>query len=147
MRGKAESYQSELNSTVDNYLQTGEIGALKEIVEANSNLPGPRANLEFAAAFGETIAKRAQSLAGQMRDLCSELVKLSPEEAPVGDPKEFIPFCGTLGLGVVGVAKDTFWDKALTSLKVLSRDERWRVREGGAYEPGKVVGSGSTRGF
>jgi len=127
--GKKDDYQEQLRSHLDAFLQKGEVESLKEIIEANSNLPGPRANLEFAAAFADLIAENAESVADRMWDLCAELAELSPDVAPVDDPKEFIPFCGAVGLGAVGSRVDAYYEKVLTSLKKLSRDRRWRMRE------------------
>lgn len=127
--GKKDDYQIGLKPHLEVYLQNGMRDPLMEMIEASSNLPGPRANLEFAAAFADSIAEQTQESADEMWELCTGLVELSSEDAPVNDPKEFIPFCGTLGLGVVGSKVEGYCGNAITMLKVLSRDRRWRMRE------------------
>ena len=99
---------------------------------SNSNLPGPRGNLELAQAFGDVIGERAGR--GATPDvlwaLCDDLASITAEEAPVNDPREFLPFCGAVGLGATGAAKAEYVDLALGALRGLSRDPRWRMREG-----------------
>jgi hypothetical protein len=57
------------------------------------------------------------------------LSKISPEEAPVNSPEEFLPFCGTIGIGAIGSISTQFSDRALTELRTLANDPRWRMRE------------------
>lgn len=61
--GKKETYRDELKPHFDAYLKSGESGRLREIIETSSNLPGPRANLEFAAAFADSIAEKIEDSA------------------------------------------------------------------------------------
>jgi hypothetical protein len=74
----------------------------------HSGLPGPRANLELAAAVAEEgDADRLQRLAGA--------------------DDEFLALCGAFGLGrLVGDGQR----EHLVRLRALAGDERWRVREG-----------------
>jgi hypothetical protein len=127
--GKKEGYLEILTPHLEDYLQNGESRGLKEAIETHSNLPSPRANLEFAAAFEEYIVERVEDSAELLWELCNQLVKLSPEGAPVNDPKEFLPFCGTLGLGAVGSEVEDYYEEVVIILKALSRDRRWRMRE------------------
>jgi hypothetical protein len=57
------------------------------------------------------------------------LTDKTPEEAPVNDPKEFLSFCGACGLGALGAVLPSFFEKALSRLKELATDPRWRLRE------------------
>jgi hypothetical protein len=127
--GKKDDYRDALKPHFDSYLKNGESAHLKEILETNSNLPGRRANLEFADAFAELIDEFAETHGERLWELCGALVELSPEVAPVDDPKEFIPFCGTVAVGALGSSVDAFYEDTLTMLKKLSRDRRWRMRE------------------
>jgi hypothetical protein len=122
---KKEGYLEFLKFHLEDYLQSGESSGLKEVIENHSSLPGPRANLEFAAAFAESIAERVEGCAERLWELCNQLVELSPEDASVNDPKEFIPFCGTLGLGAVGSEVEDYYEEAFIILRALSRDPRW----------------------
>jgi len=82
----------------------------------NSNLPGPRGNLELAHA-----AAREGSLAQFER-----WSAFPPSEAPTNDPREFLVFCGVLGLG--RLAADGRRD-LLPHLRGFASDPRWRTRE------------------
>jgi hypothetical protein len=128
--GKKEGYKAVLKTHLEDYLKHGESDGLKEVVEANSSLPGPRVNLEFASAFADVITESVEASADLLWVLCNEWIKLTPEEAPSNDPKEFIPFCGTLGLGAIGAESEDYYGEALPVLRRLSRDRRWRMREG-----------------
>jgi hypothetical protein len=83
---------------------------------AESGLPGPRGNLELAAAFA------AEASASQIRRYAA----LSPEQAPGGTAREFLAVCGVLGLGRFLVAGE---EKAARLLRARAADPRWRVRE------------------
>jgi hypothetical protein len=47
----------------------------------------------------------------------------------VGDPREFVPFCGAVGIGALGAASPTLFGRAITALRALANDTRWRMRE------------------
>jgi len=61
--------------------------------------------------------------------LCSELIKIFAEEAPTNDPQEFLPFCGAYGIGAIGSVSPQYFEQALSTLKMLANDFRWRMRE------------------
>jgi len=127
--GKNDDSWGDLPSLIKDYLQSADSGRLREAIEYHSNLPGPRANLEFAAAFGDLMEEMAGASGDQLWELCRVLVAVTPDEGPVNDPKEFIPFCGSVGIGALGSRLDTSYNDALTTLRELSRDRRWRMRE------------------
>jgi len=107
---KIEKYKQDLISLIqwDDYLL------------ANSNLPGPRGNLELMQAFIE---------AGD-EDTFLRYVKITPEQAPVNNPGEFLAFCGTVGLGkAITPGKTAYFD----ILRQQASDPRWRIREGVAW--------------
>ena len=83
---------------------------------AESNLPGPRANLELAFA----VAKE-----GEEADFLSFSI-LDEESAPVNSKEEFLAFCGVLGLGYL-VARGEV--QHLPRLQTSASDPRWRIRE------------------
>lgn len=121
---KTDQYRKTLRNTAD----------WKQYLLDNSSLPGPRANLELA---------RAVAVEGS-EDLFFELVKPTAGEAPVNDPREFLVFCGTLGLGTLTVQGNI---QAIPTLKKLAADSRWRIREAvamalqkyGAVYPDKLI--------
>ena len=115
---------------------------------ANSNLPGPRGNLELAqvvADMGDEVQFRRWA-------------GLGPEAAPENTPECFLAFCGVVGLGAVlarGTGRgETFPGESaamgslvsdaispvtedvcrnaspLRTLRSLAPDPRWRIREG-----------------
>ncbi|MHA2231436.1 MAG: hypothetical protein ACXAB4_02990 [Candidatus Hodarchaeales archaeon] len=101
-----------------------------QYILANSNLPGRRANLELAKAFAETIAEESSVHEPKtLWQFCYRLTEISIEEGPVNNPREFLPFCGTCGLGAIGAANLQFFSDALVRLRTLATNARWRMRE------------------
>jgi len=82
-----------------------------------SGLPGPRANLELAAAVAmEGGLERFRRYLGY-----------GPGEAPYGSSLEFLPVCGAIGLGrMLSEGHLEIFDE----LRAHASDPRWRVREG-----------------
>ncbi|MBN1218460.1 MAG: hypothetical protein JXM69_06010 [Anaerolineae bacterium] len=126
---KQEKHKQDLIELLDQVLETNESTPLKDYIAANSNLPGPRGNLELAEAWGEVVEAYAGPAAVKPWNLCIELTNISADEAPVNDPKELIPFCGAVGIGAIGSVLPEFFDRAINTLKVLANDSRWRMRE------------------
>lgn len=86
----------------------------------HSNLPGPRGNLELMQAFIEVGNEES----------FVRYTGIGPSEGPVGDPREFLAFCGTVGLGkLIAAGKLKYYE----SLRKLASDSRWRIREGVAW--------------
>ncbi len=99
-------YQTELSTLAD----------WDEYLIGHSNLPGPRANLELAhlaARMGE-------------KSLFLRYIQINAKQAPQNSPGEFLPVCGTLGLGVLLLKSDL---TVLPLLRELASDPRWRIRE------------------
>jgi len=95
---------------------------LEKFLINNSNLPGPRSNLELAFVFSE-IYKNI--------DVLFDWIKISEEVAGVNDPKSFPAFCTVVCLGrIYSERKDT---KLLDILKQSANDGRWRMREAVAF--------------
>jgi hypothetical protein len=92
---------------------------LREYLLSHSNLPGPRGNLELAAAAAQAVD------APQL----IEWTKLTSDEAPVNTAEEFLTFCGVLGQGRLYNEGDA---RALDRIFWASRDSRWRTREAAA---------------
>lgn len=102
---------------VDQYRQT--IRSLKNwepYLLEQSRLPGPRANIELA---------RAVALEGTPEQFESFLENTA-EIAPTNNPREFLAFCGVLGLGRLLAEGQT---ECLDDLRQIANDPRWRVRE------------------
>jgi hypothetical protein len=82
-----------------------------------SGLPGPRGNIELGQAvadFGDETLFR-------------HLLSNTPDVAPVNDPREFLAFCGTVGMGKLLAEGHS---GAFAVLRSLASDPRWRIREG-----------------
>lgn len=81
-----------------------------------SGLPGPRANLELAAAVAEEGDE--QRLLGY--------AALDAQQAPFGGAEEFLAVCGVIGLGRLVAEGQRHY---LAALRRHAADPRWRVRE------------------
>lgn len=99
------------------------------ILLANSNLPGPRGNLELAAAFADLMADIGQK--SPWWNSLLEWGSLPSGDTSNGPAAEFLPFCALQSMGALypsldekkrGVAQEAFSRSAV--------DSRWRVREG-----------------
>jgi hypothetical protein len=126
---KREDHKRELVTLLDAFIAADNDQTLLDYIAANSNLPGPRGNLELAAAFADLVSQRAPKESEQLWELCAKMAAVSPDEAPAGDPHELIPFCGTVGLGALGAACSTLFVEAIGTLRTLANDPRWRMRE------------------
>jgi hypothetical protein len=95
---------------------------LEKYIMANSNLPGPRGNLELAFAFAEVY---------DHLDVLLKWIKITEDRADVNHPKSFLAFCSAVCLGKIYTKmKDK---KIITILKKLANDGRWRMREAVAF--------------
>jgi hypothetical protein len=126
---KKESYKQELTSFLDDFLKTCDEKKLTQYLVSNSNLPGPRGNLELAMAFVEAIEVYSPRELEKLWKLCLELSEIPAGEAPTNNPKEFLTFCGTCGIGAIASVSPMFFEKALVLLRKLADDPRWRTRE------------------
>jgi hypothetical protein len=105
-------------SKVGNYREIlGKLDDWDDFLRAESNLPGPRGNLELAHA--------AADLADRKR--IEHFLTFDPGRAPVNSPDEFLAFCGVEGLGrLIAEGQADLWP----ILRSCASDPRWRIREG-----------------
>ena len=82
----------------------------------HSGLPGPRGNLELAAAVAEEGDET----------LFRRLLLWTADRAPVNTPEEFLMVCGVVGFGTL-LAEGHL--DVLPELRVFASDARWRTRE------------------
>jgi hypothetical protein len=136
---KKEGYKKVLADLVNEFLRIGHEEKIREYLISHSNLPGPRGNLELAEAFGDVAEDYSSTHPQEMWKLASMFADTSPSEAPVNDPKEFLPFCGTVAMGAIGSVHATFHRKAFNFFKKLANDPRWRTREAVAMGIQKLV--------
>ena len=125
----ATSSTAALQSLFDAYLTDGDDVTLQRHLAAESHLPGPRGNLELARAFAETAGAMVAVSPSAIWGLVERLTALSAAAAPTNTPEEFIPFCGAWAAGEVGASVPDLRESALSLLRALARDERWRMRE------------------
>lgn len=137
--GKLESHKQDLLPLFHGFLQSYNRDALAEYIKKNSNLPGPRGNLEMTQAFAELIAEASSKDSGRLWGLLNALTSHSAEKAPKNDPTELLPFCGALGIGALGAADSRFYSAAMNKLRSLSQDSRWRLREAVAQALQKLL--------
>ncbi len=136
---KKEDYKRDLAQLFDAFLQTDDEKKLIAYLVSQSNLPGRRANLEYAYAFAEVVKERYAKEPEKLWQLCLDLILFAADEAPVNDPKEFLPFCGACALGAVGSVSAPYFQEALSRLKELAADPRWRIRESVAMGIQKMI--------
>ena len=136
---KKDRYGDVLSHLIDGFLKTGNEEELAEYLSSNSNLPGPRGNLELAYSFAEAIEDRTVRDSRKIWELATRLSRISASEAPVNDPKEFLSFCGAISIGAIGSVHKAFSKSAFGLLKKMADDSRWRMREGVAMGIQKLV--------
>jgi hypothetical protein len=129
LMSRKESYKEHLNGLINEALEAGNEENLTKYLTLNSNLPGPRGNLELAEAFADVVEDYAGKEPKKLWNLCLKLTQFSLVEAPVNSSKEFLVFCGARGVGAIGASQATF-QEAMSRLKELASDPRWRTREG-----------------
>ena len=109
----------------------GDPGPLAAFLREHSNLPGPRGNLELAGQFAAAVADLAMEAPEPCWQVVSGLAEVGADQAPTGDPGEFLAFCGTLA--AAGFAADPRRGPAVWEvLRRAAEDERWRLREAAA---------------
>ncbi len=125
---KKENHKQDLGNFFDEFLKTGDDRAIIEYLVSNSNLPGRRANLELPAVFAELIEDYFTKDPERLWNLCLKLIDISPDEAPVDNPKEFPSLCGACAIGASGSVSKAFFQKAFSYLEELANDSRWKIR-------------------
>lgn len=103
---KVEQYQQTL-ATLEDW---------QPFLLSESKLPGPRANLELAAAVA------AQGNA----EIFNQLRAYDAARAPANTPEEFLAVCGVIGLGKL-LCEGRL--ELFSDLRLHASDPRWRIRE------------------
>jgi hypothetical protein len=103
---KCEAYIEKLNNMDD----------WDEFLLSESGLPGPRANLELIEAVAQIGSE----------DTFLRYLTYRQDLATTNSKEEFLAACGTVGLGrLIQEGKTEY----LNTLRTLSSDSRWRIRE------------------
>lgn len=95
---------------------------LEKFIIKNSNLPGPRGNLELAFALADIY---------ENFDVLIEWTRISEDQADVNNPKSFLAFCAVVCLGSIYSKRKN--EKIIAILKQLANDGRWRMKEAVAF--------------
>ena len=110
----------------------GTLAQLRTLLEENSGLPGPRANLELAYAFASAVAR--MRLEEWHWEFLLQTAGTSPTKAPENTPKVYVTVCSLMALGSLygtGLPRPRRRG-ALAAIKTAAADSRWRVREASA---------------
>jgi hypothetical protein len=104
-------------SKIDDYREILEkLDDWDDYLRAESNLPGPRGNLELAHAAADL----------GNRERFEHFLTFDSQRAPVNTPDEFLAFCGVEGLGrLIAEGQADLWP----TLRTHASDPRWRIRE------------------
>lgn len=104
-------------SKTDDYRETlSRLSNWDDYLRAESNLPGPRGNLELAHAAAD-MGNRARFV---------HFLSFDSQHAPANTPDEFLAFCGVEGLGrLIAEGQTDLWP----TLRACASDPRWRIRE------------------
>ena len=105
-----------MNPIIDNPAQ------LEKFIIENSNLPGPRGNLELAFGFAEIYENLTVLL---------KWIQISEDQADVNNPRSFLAFCSAVCLGKLYTKQKN--KEFISILKKLANDGRWRMREAVAF--------------
>jgi hypothetical protein len=105
--------------------------ALGRLLQRESGLPGPRANLELGAALADAVAERGPGRAPW--DALYAWAALGADEAPTNHPAVYLSFCALLALAGLYVDADPRQRGSIAAaLDRAAEDDRWRVREAAA---------------
>jgi hypothetical protein len=123
--GKRQDYARAVTELLD------DPPALGRLLLARSGLPGPRGNLELAAALADAVAVRGP--AGAPWGQLFEWFALGPAEAPNHQPAVFLSFCALQALAALYLdAEPEAGARIVAALDRAAEDDRWRVREAAA---------------
>ncbi len=107
----------------------GRLAELRRLLESNSGLPGPRANLELGAAFASSV--RGMKLQEWQWEFLVDAAGTGAAKAAENTPGVYVVFCALLALGALygkGLPRPRR-RAVLAALKSAANDSRWRVRE------------------
>lgn len=101
---------------------------LSEFMMKESNLPGPRANLELSDIFTKQFAH--PNVTETSWELLLSWTNIQKAEAVGSDSREFLPFCAVRALGAYySYAEEVRQGVMRCIFKSAMNDPRWRVRE------------------
>ena len=80
MNAKAD-LSSNLILLIDDFLKTNNDNEIRSFLSDNSNLPGPRGNLELAGLFASSVVEYSGKNIDKLWALCLKMTAISADEA------------------------------------------------------------------
>lgn len=127
--GNREQHKVDLAALFEAFFQSGDDQFLRAYIQQNSNLPGPRGNLELAAALAAITVQFKGKDHPAAWSFFASLAGISAEEGPINSAAEFLPFCGVTGAGALAANVVEYLPEALVIIRRAANDTRWRMRE------------------
>lgn len=127
--GNREQHKADLTVLFEAFFQSGDDEGLRAYIQQNSNLPGPRGNLELAVALAAITPHFERKDHPAAWSFFASLAEISVEEGPVNSAAEFLPFCGVIGAGALAAEAEAYLPGALALIRRAANDSRWRMRE------------------
>ncbi|OBZ18050.1 hypothetical protein A8L34_00200 [Bacillus sp. FJAT-27264] len=119
------------NRFYDDLQNANQFAELENILLSESNLPGPRANLEIADTFANAFA--SSMVTSEAWNLILKWIDQTGADAPINTPCEFLPFCALQAMGAYFYyAELTRKQIILEKCQAAMNDDRWRMREAAA---------------
>jgi hypothetical protein len=132
MPTKRVAHDTDLRKLIPAALKKGNASALEDYLTENSGLPGPRMNLALVGAFADAVGEiicEPDPPVERIEKLLDGWAALSPEEAPVDDPREILPATAVLCYGQAAVSRPDWWEDEIAKLRKAAADPRWRMHE------------------
>lgn len=125
-----DELRREVRPFVEDLISGGKIRTLANYLTVNSNLPGNQPNQRLASVLAEEVAAHAEEKGVQLWGALTSWAEMTPEQAPTGSPREYLPYCGAVCIGALAASAEKWRLTALDRLQGLARDPRVHVREG-----------------
>lgn len=139
---KSEQYAARLRPLLEDPRRGPE---LERLLTSESGLPGPRGNLELAEGFRQAVCTTVMP-AAWLATLYG-WAATDAQQAPTGDPREFLAFCAVLAFGTLYHTHECCYpcsvpcdcphwlpqcEQLTEAIHAAARDPRWRLREAAA---------------
>ncbi|NUU59451.1 hypothetical protein [Paenibacillus agri] len=119
------------NRFYDDLQDANKFTELEEMLLGESNLPGPRANLEIAATFANAFESCV--VTSDAWTLILKWVNITATDAPTNNPCEYLPFCALQAMGAYYYYAELSRKQIiLEKCQAAMNDARWRMREAAA---------------
>lgn len=103
-------------------------GEIEQLLLINSNLPGPRSNLELAYAFADHFV--SNDLLSYKWELLKRFLNVRLGSDPHNSPAEFLPICALVASGAFYIkAESSIQEQIVSILWEFANNSNWRLRE------------------